>query len=137
MGAAFAPAFSPGPSLSNAAAVSEPGHVPCWSQPAGLNSGFTVDLSHPTDMSEDLACCRPWLPSLDQLYSSCSAPSCQPCWLPGSWLTFPLWLLPNVLPSTGSHSHPLLKTRDAALQGGFKNNLKRYKNSFCTSKMHF
>lgn len=137
LGDAFAPALPPGPCLSDAAAMSEPGHVPCWSQPADLNPGFTVDLSHPTDMSGDLACCRLWLPSLNQLYLPCSALSCQPCWLPGSWLTFPLGLLPNVLPSTGSHSDPLLKTSDATLQGGFKNHLKRYKNIFCTSKVHF
>lgn len=56
LGAACAPALALGPCLCDAAAMSEPGHVPCWSWPADLNFGWTVDLSHPTDMPGDLAC---------------------------------------------------------------------------------
>lgn len=80
--------------------------------------------------------CHPWASS------ACLALPCLPHWLPSSHLTFPrwanpLWLLPNIPPLTGSHSHLLLKTRDASLQDGFRNYLIMHKNSFYISKVHF
>lgn len=78
-GEACAPALAPGPCLTDAVAMPEPGH-------ADWNSGLTVDLSYPIVVPGDLSCCQslaaiPGPALLALLCPACPTDSPAPTWL--------------------------------------------------------